>query len=432
MWNGILQLLRGEWPSNVGKRSIETDYNRQLQGVDFGSDLSSISSDHVEPTEITASRNASRRKVVRGRPKSTRNKPHYSRRLKDEKADLETAVTTLQARNQGLQATVLALQRTIEDSNAAKNATRNIDPDLEIYFLKTDDCTVTDAKNMTEHLNCQLDQFCFGLLDWGKRIAESSAALAELHTPVPEGFVIYPDCNSRLYRALYAFRRRAQYRGIIIDALIHHLVVSQLGELYFSGMLPATIDPQNLLGKVFACGSSDGACLSGVECPALLTLARLAEPWSVSQRWCSLAAGWSENMAKQTNHVVEDSKVKIGRTLMEIFAIAYELPVDTFAPLNVPILNDLSALYTSASQLALAIRRDVVTVRLSVAFPRRSPTFGSFPTFDRDEMVSHRGQERHNGEELVGLYHIGLRKQTENGETTYVIKPAVFLRQAWS
>ncbi|KAF7293248.1 hypothetical protein HMN09_01203000 [Mycena chlorophos] len=379
---------------------IPSPASRQLEGVDFGSDLSSISSDNVEPTEITAAakRNASRLKPVPGRAKST--KPHYSYLLKDENARLQTEVTTLRDHNQELQATVRDLQCIIEERNAAKNA--NIDPDLEVYFLKTDDCTVTDAKDMTERLNYQLDQFCFGLLDSGKRIAESSAAFPEAHTPVPEGFVIYPDCNSRLYRALYAFRRRPQYRGIIIDAITHHLIVSQLGELYFSDMLPATIDPQNLLGKLSACGSSD-------------------------------AAGWSENMAKQTNHVVEDSKVKIGRTLMEIFAIAYELPVDTFAPLNEPLLTSLSVLYTSASELALAIRRDVVTVRLSVAFPRRSPTFGSFPTFDHDEMVAHRGgRERLDGEELVGLYHIGLRKQTENGETTFVIKPAVFLRQSWS
>ena len=69
-------------------------------------------------------------------------------------------------------------------------------------------------------------------------------------------------------------------------------------------------------------------------------------------------------------------------------------------------------------------RRDVLSVRMSVvvapepesSYGRYNPDLASSVWPDMDASA---------GDEVVGLYHLGLRKQTEQGHTEYLIKPQV-------
>lgn len=88
------------------------------------------------------------------------------------------------------------------------------------------------------------------------------------------------------------------------------------------------------------------------------------------------------------------------------------------------IQSRLASLYDEANRISVIARRDVLSVRMSVVTAPESK--GVYLPFDPKMAIGvwpDMGVSA--GDEVIGLYKFGLRKQTERGESSYLIKPEV-------
>lgn len=106
-------------------------------------------------------------------------------------------------------------------------------------------------------------------------------------------------------------------------------------------------------------------------------------------------------------------------------AWAYRLSPAIFQQLIPNVRAELSCLCRNAKDVSVMIRRDVLSVRMSVSIGPRSP-YG-YLAFDPSQVSSvwpEMGAEL--GDDVVGVYRLGLTKQSVTGKVEHIILPEVF------
>ncbi|KAJ7021477.1 hypothetical protein C8F04DRAFT_1273694 [Mycena alexandri] len=287
------------------------------------------------------------------------------------------------------------------------------DLSLDPFDNKVDQVSEAAVKSGVESLNDSLDTFTMALLD-------EAESLASRHSDsrLPTADQRYQPNNTKLLPALTQYADVEEKRGFLLDASLHHLVLSELDRLFFAGdPLPPTAD--------------EG--FSG----ALLHELTKREPWTVAQRWRALTATSGANL------LYNPSKRKVlidscGNSIVTMLAWVYRQPPETFQSLFSKIGARVESLFDEAGKLSILVRRDVLSVRMSVVVAAaRSDGFLPYNP-DRvssvwPDMGTEADDEAKAGDEVVTLYKFGLKRQTEDGHISYLLKPEVatgaFLRE---
>ncbi|KIJ67225.1 hypothetical protein HYDPIDRAFT_25697 [Hydnomerulius pinastri MD-312] len=192
-----------------------------------------------------------------------------------------------------------------------------------------------------------------------------------------------------------------EHRGLLLDAWVHNYVVCKLHESFF-------------YSQVVTCGTDH-------EGPRLLETLFNAisdkEPWSSSQRWRAITASHFANHipADLFDALVERDLDVITHTI----AVSYRVHPTTFDKLHNLAGNHLYKIYCDAHTLSLTMKRDVLAVRLSASLAELTGYDDSLAEAIWSEMgVRQR-------DEIVGQYHFGLKRQTEAGQSSFLLQPKV-------
>ncbi|KAJ7675460.1 hypothetical protein B0H17DRAFT_1080865 [Mycena rosella] len=211
--------------------------------------------------------------------------------------------------------------------------------------------------------------------------------------------------SGKLLNALAEHSQVEEKRGFLLDAALHHGLVTILYALFFSGdVLSRTVDKSDVTTM-------------------LLRDMTKREPWTAAQRWRALAASaggsrlssssvWKTSLAEQTQSIVA------------LFAWVHRQPLETFEPLVSKIETHLESLFNDANQLSITSRRDVLSTRMSVVVAPESK--GTSLPFDPNRINSvwaDMGPVK--GDEVISLHKFGLKRMTEQGQGTLLIKPEV-------
>ncbi|KAF7290585.1 hypothetical protein MIND_01298600 [Mycena indigotica] len=335
---------------------------------------------------------------------------HWARRLKSDNANKELELSQLRSNIGIIRGENKQLHEQIRQLQERLNRHREINP--AVFDQNVDEVSVTEVRAQLEMLNYLLDHFSSSLRATAHDAAASSTAPNKTHIPLSSNYKLYQDRQSRLCEALFAYGERMDYSGMIVDAILHHLLILQLNFLYFSGdVLAKAFDPGNLLSDI-------------------LKILDKTESWSIAQRWSSFVALAAANaeapFVRKHNQIVDEAKADLTQLILELFAIQHRLPVMDFEPLRSHILTQLADIHKLAMQLCLTLRGDLLTVRANVECPKPSPTFGNFPAYNPEDMAIHwPNLGERPGDELISVIHFGLTKRNSSGEMTFIMKPRV-------
>nr|GAT48565.1 predicted protein [Mycena chlorophos] len=258
----------------------------------------------------------------------------------------------------------------------------------------------------------------------------------------------YDGCNILLLSALADYADDEDGFGYVLDTLLHHIVVSEIYEHILSGdVVSYYSDPTNHFQAVFQ------------------QMAR-KQNWRAVQRWRSFTAasnddevnGWKTwlpgTIASKTQSIVlllafafrrePDAFQTLGPTIegalvsmyeeakavsttmrrdaiVLLLAFAFRREPDAFQTLGPAIEAALAGMYEEAKAVSTTMRRDVLSDRLSA----HCPTGVNAIPFDHTQMTAVWEMGDKDGDEIVGLYHFGLREENSDGIQSYVAKPAV-------
>ncbi|KAJ7086446.1 hypothetical protein B0H15DRAFT_909561 [Mycena belliarum] len=276
---------------------------------------------------------------------------------------------------------------------AASASTISLDP----FDNKVDQVSEAAVKNGAESLNDSIDTFVCNLLD----------AVDEPVTPHPKSSYDTTALNhgdNKLLTALVEHRGVQDKRGFLLDAFLHNELVHLLDSLFFSGeVVSRTVDKGTLT--------------------ALFTDMSKREPWTVVQRWRALAAASGGNLLFKSKLWKTTISAR-AQSIITVFAWVYHQPAETFEPLVTKIQTQLEDLCREANQLALSACRDVLSVRMSVVVAPEAK--GTFLPFNPNRVVSvWPDMGAVMGDEVIALYKFGLKRQTEDGQNTLLVKPQV-------
>jgi hypothetical protein len=94
--------------------------------------------------------------------------------------------------------------------------------------------------------------------------------------------------------------------------------------------------------------------------------------------------------------------------------MAHRQAWSTFTPFLQEMQDDLKAIFFQANYLAVMVQRDVLTVRLFVDIPLGLDT--EYGLYDPDSVDNAwASMKAVKGDPMIGLYHLGLWKETEEG-----------------
>ncbi|KAJ7153013.1 hypothetical protein C8R46DRAFT_1228562 [Mycena filopes] len=285
-------------------------------------------------------------------------------------------------------------------------AFRNDNITLDPFDNKVDQVSEATVKSGVESLNDSLDTFTMALLDEAEELARRHS-----HSRLP-----YPDQNdqpnTKLLPALAEYGEDEEKRGFLLDASIHHLVVSELHRIFFTG---DTLSPDMDHGFT-------GALLEEVTAH---------QTWSAAQRWRALTASAGASLLlRDSSPVWGDAMARCDRSVVGLFSWVYRQPWDTFEPLFSKIEAQVLSLFEEANRLSLLVRRDVLSVRMSVIIA--PATSADYLLFDPEcvssvwpDMGVEAGDGVKAGDEVLTVYKFGLRRQTEGGHISHMLKPEV-------
>jgi len=154
----------------------------------------------------------------------------------------------------------------------------------------------------------------------------------------------------------------------------------------------------------------------------LFEIISTSEPWATSQRWRALVAS---NIAKTLRPSMwEDHVTNATQEIIYCLAWAYCVPMTQFQPLSASIQKELTAIYRDAHELSVVIKRDILSVRISVT-GSSEPSAGFDPRMT-ESVWPEMGAKQ--GDDVLGDYSLGLMKRTETGEISFPTRPKVLLR----
>ncbi|KAJ7629512.1 hypothetical protein DFH06DRAFT_721506 [Mycena polygramma] len=280
--------------------------------------------------------------------------------------------------------------KVLRNENKAKNG----EPSIDVFSHRLDQVSEATIKSGVESLNDSLDNFIMDVTDKAEQLAQKHNELV-CHVPAPE-----EGENDPLIRALAQPDLTTENRGLLLDVRLHDQLHAELFELFFSmDVAPSRADFTGAFQEVFQ------------------EVTR-REPWTVAQRWRAISATSFFALLGETDDFTQSVNRQLNG-IIDLFGWAHGLPSAQFADMSDGIHSSLVALYKEANDLGLQVRRDILSVRMSV-------TSASMPLFDpiSDNSVwPEMGAAE--GDAVVGRYKFGLVKIAEDGEITYLLKPEV-------
>ncbi|KAJ7074577.1 hypothetical protein C8F01DRAFT_30187 [Mycena amicta] len=306
--------------------------------------------------------------------------------LNGEKGELEQECAALLAKNQAFR--------------SASSAT-------DLFHSTADRVSEKDVKTLVENLNNSLDDFSMSIMDKAQELALQSDAsfLAE----APQNSMT----QTSLHPLLIETRNAKNTQEFILESMLHAELVCDLKEVFFSGAVaPFTLDCARSINAVYSrlVASQDDDRAS----------------WSVVQRWSSLTASCVlDPLAPESRQIRESRVAQQLEAIKGIFELAHGAPSNVFEPLRPKMKVGLEKIYEEAANVAISVRRDMISVRMNVVCPAIRDVSGCIPCFDPETMSTPWGLAGHIGEDLFASYHFGLTKTTQDGEMSYMIKPRV-------
>ena len=150
----------------------------------------------------------------------------------------------------------------------------------------------------------------------------------------------------------------------------------------------------------------------------------MSESWPVRQRWRALSA---TAFAGGVGPSLREEEVKqLASYLIQITSIHYPIEREAHTKLHGEAVEDLSKLYAMSHELSLIMKRDVLSVNLSVigsaegVFDSRSST----ALWNSTDMASV------NGDILIGCYSLGLVKYTKDDGPGLIMLPPKVITSA--
>ncbi|KAJ7747694.1 hypothetical protein DFH07DRAFT_962494 [Mycena maculata] len=269
---------------------------------------------------------------------------------------------------------------------------------LDPYENHVDQASEADIKSGVESLNDSLDAFTMTIIDEAEELAgrHSRSRVASV--------VQQHNTRTKLIAALAEYSEVEDKRGFFLEANLHHGLVVELNKLFFSG---------DVLSR------AQSSCLT----TALLDDLAKHHPWTVVQRWRSLTATSGANLVSSSSKIWKDSISCSADSTVTLLAWAHCQPLETFTPLLPTIQNRLASLYDEASRISVIVRRDLLSVRMSVIAPDQEAVCSPFEPDIVNGAWPDMGVAA--GDEVIGFFKFGLRRQTEKGEVSHLIKPEV-------
>ncbi|KAJ6558126.1 hypothetical protein B0H19DRAFT_1261675 [Mycena capillaripes] len=270
---------------------------------------------------------------------------------------------------------------------------------LDPFDNKVDQVSEAAVKGAVESLNDSLDNFTMALLDEAEELAKRHS-----HSSRPSAAQEH-EKGAKLLPALAEYSHDENKRGFLLDAIVHHGLVVELDMLFLSGEVVSRVLESPLLD--YALGEMTKH-----------------EPWTVVQRWRALTAAATKDRMDASTEVQTES-------IITLLAWVYRQPLETFEPLIPKIQSQLASLYDEARHLALVARRDVLSVRMLVVVgptePRVDPNaVEKYLPYNPDAVTSvYPEMKVAAGDEVIGLYKFGLKRLTEKGQVSHLIKPEV-------
>ncbi|KAJ7629514.1 hypothetical protein DFH06DRAFT_1005878 [Mycena polygramma] len=319
--------------------------------------------------------------------------------VEQQRKDLAETVQRYEARIEGLIIDKGNLTSQLKRDSRQTAISRSIDISLDPFHNKVDQASQATVKSGVESLNDSLDTFTMTLLDEVEELTAHSS-----DSDPPTALQLHPDV--KLLAALAEYSQVEEKRGFLLDAYLHHAVVAAVDALFFSGDVASRL-------------ADKGGVIS-----ALFDDLTKREPWSVVQRWRALTATAHSNRLPLTK-AWRNSVDRATESFVNVFASAYSRPIETFEPILLKIRTRLESIFAEAHQLSIIARRDVLSVRMSISAAPECLD-GRLLLFHPDRMDSvwaDMGAEM--GDEVISLYKFGLKRQSEQGDVSYLVKPEV-------
>ncbi|KAJ7911571.1 hypothetical protein B0H13DRAFT_1614390 [Mycena leptocephala] len=281
------------------------------------------------------------------------------------------------------------------------NGPKADDISLDPFDNKLDQVSESTVKSGVDSLNDSLDTFTMALLDEAEELAKHNS-----HSSLPSAIREHEKAT-KLLMALAKYSHVEEKRGFLLDAHLHHGLVVELDRLFFSGeVVCRVLDTQRV-------------------CAATLNKLTKQEPWTVAQRWRALTAAAVGTILNPS--VTKNSITHYSESTVALLAWAYRQPLETFEPLIPKIQSQLASLYEEASKLSVIVRRDVLSVRMSVVVAPVDPKAANdYLPYNPDAVTSvWPDMKVVAGDEVIALYKFGLKKYNENRQIHRLIKPEV-------
>ncbi|KAJ7764841.1 hypothetical protein B0H16DRAFT_1310330 [Mycena metata] len=294
-------------------------------------------------------------------------------------------VAALVEQNHALSAQLKALRH---DSKANTQ-----ESSLDVFSNRLDQVSEAAIKSGVESLNDVLDNFVMEILEKSDQLVQKHAHLVRPPSDREQ------EQENPVLRALAQPSLTEENRGLLLDVQLHDQLHSTLYHVFFSNdVLPTWIDHD------------------GVVQPISEELSR-REPWTVAQRWRALTAMGMFALIEEGHFA--GSIHRQTEDIVELLAQAHGLTPTQFEDMSDALFSGLRAMYKEANELSVSVRRDILSVRMTV-------TTVSATHFDPNLACSvwpEMGAAA--GDEIVGRYKFGLMKVTETGERFDLMKPEV-------
>ncbi|KAJ7117907.1 hypothetical protein C8R43DRAFT_1242033 [Mycena crocata] len=266
---------------------------------------------------------------------------------------------------------------------------------IDVFDHRLDQVSEARVKSGVESLNDSLDNLIMDVIEKGEELATTHADLV-LDSPHRE----YPD--SALFRSLAQHHLTSENRGLLLDAILHDNLQSELFDLFFSGDIASTrIDPSGFLQTIF-------------------NELTQREPWTVSQRWRGIAATSVFTLFDERH--IADSVAQHVDGVITLLAWAFGLSPPEFEGMANMIRSGLLVLHKEAHELSILLRRDIVSVRMSITSLDSLDALVFDPKYVNSVWPEMGTRE---GDEVVGRYKFGLSKMLDSGQSFCLIKPEV-------
>ncbi|KAJ7074580.1 hypothetical protein C8F01DRAFT_971807 [Mycena amicta] len=267
---------------------------------------------------------------------------------------------------------------------------------MDIFENTADQVSEASLQSAVESLNDSVDTLILGLVDTAEQL------VGERH---PE-FGVPPETqDQKLFAALAAHCESEEKRGFLLEALCHDYIIGYLSALFFAGEAAPRLGRKALILERILVDLTESV------------------PWSVVQRWRSIS---SESVSRLLVPKARNHLESLAITIADVFTWAYQQPVETFhAAAFKTQLDSLAAIFDDALKLATTVRRDVLSVRMSIVCPEQDDETNYPPYDSRSLNAVWPDMGVVEGDEVIGLFHLGLQRRTEQGRVSLLVKPQV-------